>query len=270
MLQCKNANSGNDLWRGPYTRRHRFCMQNEAGAGIPLVYVHGWGCSQEDFEGAAAAAGLRNRPRLSFDFPGHGKSSVPSRGVTIDNLAEIMHDVTVAAGFRYFAIAGHSLGGMVMMRYAMRHPRRVVGLINVVGNMRPEDCFLTDDVASGRITRQDMIAKYRNDDNPGFRRYAERLAGVDERTFVSLAASVVNSCADSCAYRYFTDPASDMPRLFVYGSEAIGTLSYLDELRGNPVLEVHQVPGADYFPAVDNPRNFYRALGRFMNSIDPQ
>lgn len=247
-----------------------FTYENEAGAGVPLVYVHEWGCSGDDFKGAASAVGLKNRPRLSFDYPGHGESSVPSRGLTVDNLAEIMHDVILAAGIDYFAIVGHSLGGMVMMRYAMRHPTGIAGLVNIVGNMRPEDCFLTDDVASGRVLKQDMIAKYRRSGNPGFRRYAEGLTRVDERTFVSLAASVVDACADASAYRHFTDPASDTPRLFVYGSEAIATLPYLDELRANPVIEVHEVPDADHFPAVDNPRNFYGAIGSFMSDIDPQ
>jgi len=248
----------------PVTINYRY--DNPDGLGTPMVYVHGWGCSQRDFEGAAIHPALENRPRLSFDMPGHGESSSYSGDISIGNITSILHDVASTAGIGHFAIVGHSVGGLVAITYAREHQDRIAGLVNIVGNMEPEDCFLTGDVADGRTTRKSLIERFRGSDNPGFRRYAEGLARVDNHAYIALAAAAVEACADGAAYDDFIE--LNLPKLFMYGSEAAGTMSYLDELRDSSDIRVHEVPGADHFPAVDNPASFYGALGSFMERLD--
>lgn len=248
----------------PVTINYRY--DNPEGEGTPILYVHGWGCSQRDFEGAAIHPVLENRPRLSFDMPGHGESSSYSGDISIGNVASILHDVVNVAGVGHTAIVGHSVGGLVAITYAMQHQERTAGLVNIVGNMVPEDCFLTADVAEGRTTRRSLIERFRGSENPGFRRYAEGLVQVDNHAYVALAAAAVEACADGAAFDDFA--SMHLPKLFIYGSDAKKTMDYLDDLRDRADIQVHEVPGADHFPAVDNPVNFYDALANFMTYLD--
>lgn len=243
-----------------------FRYDNPDAQGTPVVYVHGWGCSQRDFEGAAIFPGLESRPRLTFDMPGHGESSDFKGDISIANVTSILHDVVTAAGVGHFAIVGHSVGGLVAITYAVQHQERIAGLVSIVGNMEPEDCFLTGDVAEGRTTRQSLIERFRGSSNPGFRRYAESLARVDSHAYTALAAAAVEACAVGSVFDDFID--LNLPKLFIYGAEAVSTLNYLDELHGHTDIAVHEVPNADHFPAIDNPVNYYGALGSFMTRLD--
>lgn len=245
-----------------------FTLENQGNRGTPLAFVHGWGCSRRDFEGAAIAPELDDRPCLSFDLPGHGDSSTISDAVTVEGVAEILHDVTSVAGLGYYALVGHSVGGLIAIKHLLRYPDRIAGLINVVGNMRSEDCFLTENVANGIVTVDELIERFRGSTNPGFRRYAEGLARVDKSAYTSLAASAVDACSDGSAYRHFVTADLGLPRVFMFGSETRDTLPYLDDLYDSSLVSVHEVPNADHFPAVDNPVNFYRAVGDFMRRID--
>lgn len=243
-----------------------FRYDNPDAQGTPVAYVHGWGCSQRDFEGAAIFPSLENRPRLTFDMPGHGESSNFVGDISIANITSILHDVATAAGIGHFAIVGHSVGGLVAVTYATQHQERIAGLVNIVGNMVPEGCFLTGDVADGRATRQSLIERFRGSDNLGFRRYAEGLVRVDNHAYNALAAAAVEACTVGSVLDDFLD--LNLPKLFIYGSEAVNTINYLNELRDHSDVAVHEVPGADHFPAIDNPVNYYGVLGSFMAHLD--
>jgi pimeloyl-ACP methyl ester carboxylesterase len=40
------------------------------GSGIPLVFLHGFGSTKEDYADVIQAAGLADRPVLAYDAPG--------------------------------------------------------------------------------------------------------------------------------------------------------------------------------------------------------
>jgi pimeloyl-ACP methyl ester carboxylesterase len=103
----------------------------------PLILLHGWGCSAFAFHkniSPVAAAGYRV---IVPDLKGHGLSSKPgsppSYGTSemvgqIAKLADIL-------GISRFAIAGHSMGAAIALRFAIANPRRVtaLGLLSPVG-----------------------------------------------------------------------------------------------------------------------------------------
>ena len=103
----------------------------------PLILVHGWGCSAYAFHkniSAVAAGGFRV---IAPDLKGHGLSTKPeaasaySTGETVVQLAKLAD----ALGIGSFAIAGHSMGAAVALRFAIANPRRVnaLGLLSPVG-----------------------------------------------------------------------------------------------------------------------------------------
>ena len=65
------------------------------------------------------AAGFR---AVAFDSRGHGESVVGETGHSIDNLADDVRSVLEALDLRDAVLVGHSMGGMAVQAFAIRHP----------------------------------------------------------------------------------------------------------------------------------------------------
>jgi pimeloyl-ACP methyl ester carboxylesterase len=99
-----------------------------AGAGPALLLVHGLGGSALNWVAVGPALAARYRV-LVPDLPGHGRSSPlpPPSGSSgfADALAELIGCEQAAP----VAVVGHSLGGLVGVRLAVRHPDLVGGVL---------------------------------------------------------------------------------------------------------------------------------------------
>lgn len=101
----------------------------ETGAGPrALLFLHG---VSGGAQGAAAILptitpdGWRG---LAWDMPGYG-ASAPIEPMDFDGLADAVQALLDAAGLDQAVLVGHSLGGMIALHTAMRHPTRVAGLV---------------------------------------------------------------------------------------------------------------------------------------------
>ena len=101
----------------------------EHGTGArPLVLVHGFTGSRDDF--ADVVGDLADLGRLVLpDQRGHGGSSNPGSGYDLDQLAADLRGFFDAAGIERADLLGHSLGGMVALRFTLANPERVASLI---------------------------------------------------------------------------------------------------------------------------------------------
>ena len=99
-----------------------------AGAGRPVVLVHGLGGAAANWVAVAPALARRRRV-LVLDLPGHGGSSplpaVPNLNPFADVVATLLHREDAAPA----ALVGHSLGGVVALRLALRHPDSVEAIV---------------------------------------------------------------------------------------------------------------------------------------------
>jgi pimeloyl-ACP methyl ester carboxylesterase len=94
----------------------------EGGEGPPLALLHGFGGSAWNF--TELAPRLPGRRLLLPDLPGHGGSAplpAPSISGFADCVAGLLDGPTT--------VVGHSLGGVVALRLAERHPDVVSGLV---------------------------------------------------------------------------------------------------------------------------------------------
>lgn len=74
----------------------------------------------------------RHRRAVALDFRGHGDSDPAEDGdYSVPGLAGDVEAVADQLGLRRFVLAGHSLGALVAIEYASRHPERVAGLLLV-------------------------------------------------------------------------------------------------------------------------------------------
>jgi pimeloyl-ACP methyl ester carboxylesterase len=106
----------------------RLAYEDRGTGGRPLVLVHGFTGSRDDFADVADA--LADLGRLVvLDQRGHGDSSKPGGGYDFDHLVADLRGLFDAAGIGQADLLGHSLGGMVALRFALAHPERVASLI---------------------------------------------------------------------------------------------------------------------------------------------
>jgi pimeloyl-ACP methyl ester carboxylesterase len=97
-----------------------------AGEGPALLLVHGFGGAAWNFDELAPL--LHRRRLLIPDLPGHGGSG-PLPAPTLAGFADALADVLDAEGIERTDVFGHSLGGVVALRLALRRPERVRRLI---------------------------------------------------------------------------------------------------------------------------------------------
>jgi pimeloyl-ACP methyl ester carboxylesterase len=103
------------------------------GTGSPIVFAHGVTLSSrvwaKQFD-SIPRAGFR---AIAFDGRGHGESTVGSTGHSIDNLADDLRSVVEGLDLRRAVLVGHSMGGMAVQAFAVRHPdvarARVAGYV---------------------------------------------------------------------------------------------------------------------------------------------
>lgn len=103
----------------------------EEGAGDrPFVLVHGFTGSRIDFDQQMPALGRLGRT-LALDQRGHGGSTNTSdaSGYHLDQLADDLGAALTGLDVEECDLLGHSMGGMVVLRYALAQPERVSSLV---------------------------------------------------------------------------------------------------------------------------------------------
>jgi pimeloyl-ACP methyl ester carboxylesterase len=105
--------------------------EDEHPEAVPVLFLHS--LAGNGGQWALQLDHLRRRRRVvALDLRGHGESDPAEDGDY--SIAGLAGDVAAAAdqlGLRRFILAGHSLGSLVAIEYAGRHPERVAGLLLV-------------------------------------------------------------------------------------------------------------------------------------------
>jgi pimeloyl-ACP methyl ester carboxylesterase len=107
----------------PYARRDELELYYErAGSGEPeLLFVPGW-CSDTTFFAPQFEHFAATHAVTVFDPRGCGRSSVPADGYDIPTLADDVAWLCAELEISKPVVVGHSLGAMVAIELAARHP----------------------------------------------------------------------------------------------------------------------------------------------------
>ena len=98
------------------------------GEGPPLVLVHGLGGAASNW--TELAPQLRERYRLLVpDLPGHGASTALPAVSGMEPFADRVALVAEREGMLPAPVVGHSLGGLVVLRLALRRPEAVEAVV---------------------------------------------------------------------------------------------------------------------------------------------
>ncbi len=122
-----------------------------AGAGAPLVLLHGFLCDSRAWR--RQLEDLADDFRLiAWDAPGAGESSDPPNTFTIIDWADCLAGFLDAVGVREANIVGLSWGGLLAQEFYRLYPSRVLRLI-LAGTYAGWLGSLGPDVARERLTR---------------------------------------------------------------------------------------------------------------------
>jgi len=100
------------------------------GTEREVVLLHGLGGSAANWSAVARPLSGTHRV-LVPDLPGHGGSPRPPRGADVGWFADAVAEALREVGSGRALVAGHSFGGLVALRLALRHPELVGGLVLV-------------------------------------------------------------------------------------------------------------------------------------------
>lgn len=125
----------------------------EAGAGQPLVLIHGFPFDHRMWVGqlTGLADGLR---LIALDLPGRGRSiDIAPDGATIDSYADAVAGLIEELGIAPAAVCGLSMGGYVAFALWRRHPA-AVGALVLAATRAGED---SEEGKAARNTNADLV-----------------------------------------------------------------------------------------------------------------
>ena len=218
-----------------------------------IVFVHGAGMDHTVWTLFCRHFARHGRNVIAIDLPGHGRSGGEAR-CSIEEMADWIIALLDALQVDQAAITGHSLGSLVTLDCAARHPRRVraIALVGSTAPMPVSDAILeaaaNDDHAAFDMLTQWGYSKrhlYGGNSNPGM-----WMVGSTLRLFERSRPGVLHADMSACnSYQSGLERAASIkcPVLVVLGSEdrltpVRGTRALLDALP-SPRVEILTAAG---------------------------
>lgn len=132
-----------------------------AGAGIPVVYVHGNTGSSGWWSRVMEISGCRT---VALDMPNFGQSSPLDGEISIQRYATCVAGFMDAKGLKDAVVVGHSLGGCVVQALAIDRPELVKAMVLVDsgapdGLLTPKDRYSLIEVMRNNRTVLEQALK---------------------------------------------------------------------------------------------------------------
>lgn len=237
------------------------------GALAPLVFLHGFGSTKEDYADIVLNPAFDGRAVLAFDAPGCGESRCEDLAqVSIPFLVATAQAMLAHFGIERFHLVGHSMGGLTALLLAHAEPGRVLSFIDIEGNVAPEDCFLSRQIVDhprdgAERFFDDFIARTRQAPAYASALYA---ASLRHKVRAGAVAGIFRSMVQLSDHGALMDKflGLAMPRMFMHGQQN-ASLPYLQRLRANGI-RVEEVPDCGHFPMYSNPVHMWRAMAEFL------
>ncbi|MGE0825675.1 MAG: alpha/beta fold hydrolase [Candidatus Binatia bacterium] len=100
----------------------------DVNKGKLLLYLHGAGSNGHFAHKLLDILSAKHSP-LSFDYPGHGRSSGTESLKSVTAYSDFAYAFWKKLGIRPAVLIGHSMGGAIAMDLALRHPDMVDSLV---------------------------------------------------------------------------------------------------------------------------------------------
>jgi pimeloyl-ACP methyl ester carboxylesterase len=254
-----------------------------AGDGPGLALVHGLGGAKEDFADHVARL-ARDHTVVIFDHRGHGASDNPTdpAAYSLDRMAADTLAVADAVGLERFRLLGHSMGGMVARRIALRETARIDALVMMDTSAGPIPGFdptlidIACDIAlaEGKQALKDVLDMASALETPAYKRVLAARPGYPEfeaRKWNDLSEIMWATIARELAYQTDDLPAMTLlpiPVLVIVGEQdepfVIASHLMADAIPG---AELVTIPNAGHSPQFENPEAWIAALTGFLSAL---
>jgi pimeloyl-ACP methyl ester carboxylesterase len=252
---------------------------DDAGSGERvLVLVHGFTGSRDDFrEHVPELAGLGRT--LALDQRGHGgtTNSGRSEDYTLEGLVADLAAAFDALELARADLLGHSLGGMVALRFALAHPERVASLVLMDTSPRPMPLPIPEPIRAAlmKLVHEQGVAallpgmRQRPDLPPAMQRTIDEMGPEAFWQRIRRKLEAMDPVAWTELLRVLGDhpPAVARlgeircPTLVMVGAEDAPFLAAADEMeRGIPGAVRVTIPDAAHSPQLENPPAWAAAL----------
>lgn len=246
------------------------------GSGFPLIILHGLMGSLDNWQSIAKHFSEHYQV-YAIDQRNHGRSP---------HSAEMSYDLMVADllefmqqhGIERTHLLGHSMGGKVVMEFALRYPEKVDKLIVVdVAPVEYEDRH--SQVFKALFAVDLTTLESRQQAEATLRQYL----GNDESTVQFLMKGLYRDDSNKFQWRFNVQALyeayyaisdgvrSDKPfegqTLFVKGQKSnyIDASNYSEIMDLFPHNELAEIPGAGHWVHADNPQAFIEAVDKFLS-----
>lgn len=243
---------------------------HRAGKAAPIVFLHGFGSTKEDYADIVRHEALAAHPFLAYDAPGCGETYCADLSdISIPFLLKTARRVIERFKLDRFHLVGHSMGGLTALLLAHKYPQHVLSFVNIEGNIAPEDCFLSRQILQFPEQNVERFFADFIDRTRHMPAYASALYASSLHHKVSAAAvpgifrSMVDLSDTGKLMQKFT--GLRCPKMFMYG-EQNATLSYLGLLRANGV-RLAEIPACGHFPMYSNPIAMWTEIADFLADV---
>lgn len=255
----------------------------EAGAGPPVVLLHGLGATKASFLPTVAALAPAHRT-IAVDLPGFGDSDKPLTGAyDAAFFARAVVALLDALGYERAHLVGNSMGGRVAIEVGLAHPDRVGAL----GLLAPSLAWLRDRPwapllrwvppqlgaiqPAPRALVEAIVGRTIGEDPPPW-----TAAGVDEflRSYLTPAGRAAFYAAARNIYLeephgdggFWTRlPALRAPSLFVWGrQDTLVPIAFAAHVRRALPAAQHLELDGGHVPQLEAPRETHAALARLF------
>lgn len=245
----------------------RIASMRIAGEGAPVLILHGFGGTKEDYADLMLFPRFAGRTIIAYDAPGFGESDCGDVSkLSIPFLCKAAEAVIGFYDLGQFHLAGHSMGGLTALILAERNRTALLSFTNIEGNLAPEDCFLSRQIferpSGGPDENLDSLIEWLRQ-TPAYSNslYA---VGLRHKVHPGVTAPVFQSLVDHSAKGNLIEKFAQLPcsKMFIYGS-ANRSLSYLDLLKDSGI-QLAEIPYCGHFPMYANPPALWAVMSDFI------
>ncbi|MBN2411516.1 alpha/beta hydrolase [candidate division KSB1 bacterium] len=240
-------------------------------SGDTIVFIHGFGSAKEHFRYALDSQSLEKYTLVAVDLVGFGQSRGPEEfDYTMKNQATLVIELLDNLKTGNFYLCGHSMGGLVAMNIAELIPNQVLSLIDLEGNLTPEDCFISGMVAGSSLKvfaekgKPKLVKDFRD-------------AGIKEQSMKEYA-DTFGAASTVALYKSAGHTVKDSSTLLVERLSRIRNVCYIygEKNRGlypgEKLLKAAGVPifyidDAGHSMATENPEQLYSVIRSFIDGL---
>lgn len=224
-----------------------------AGNGPQLLLIHGIGSSSAAWNTVIEDL-ARDFSPITVDLRGHGESDKPESGYLYDDYVGDIDGLLSALDIPTPLVVGHSLGGIVALWWAAKHPSRAAALVIEDSPLRSGEDFRPAFDGWLRLNAMpvDTLTEYYLGENPS---WSPKMAAARARTMTTTKRAVFAELREDSLANDGNDRIEEItkitsPALLIHGDPETGSKVHPEDVAAFsnrlPNARTYRIPGGGH------------------------